>query len=283
MPISALDGCSDSHWIEVREILSEAIESAGFKPNLVSSAEEVGTIQKRIVQNLYDNPIVVCDISGRNPNVMFELGLRLAFDKPTVIVKDDATPFAFDTSVIEHIQYPRSLRFSQIVEFKDVLAKKIGATVQAAESDPAYSTFLKHFGEFKRPLIDQREVSAQEYLLEELHGLRESVRRLAYSAPIRRPMSDFYFESAQELERKQKLADLNAAFVPLEVSLAGLATADQVEIQELLSRTSSVKAFSVDPNSRVVTAWVSRTSDRDRVEKLIDSFVASKRRGRDSA
>jgi len=32
---------------------------------------------------------------------MFELGLRLAFDKPAIIVKDDNTSYSFDTAPIE--------------------------------------------------------------------------------------------------------------------------------------------------------------------------------------
>lgn len=106
MPISAIDGCTESHWTEVLDILTGAIEDAGFEPHVVSNADDVGIIQKRIIQNLYDNPIVVCDVSGKNPNVMFELGLRLAFDKPTIIVKDDKTSYSFDTSPIEHLEYP---------------------------------------------------------------------------------------------------------------------------------------------------------------------------------
>ena len=100
MPISSIDGCNEAHWSDVHEILTEAIEDAGFEANLVSNADDVGIIQKRIIQNLYENPIVVCDVSGKNPNVMFELGLRLAFDKPTIIVKDDRTSYSFDTASI---------------------------------------------------------------------------------------------------------------------------------------------------------------------------------------
>ena len=65
MPISSFDGCSEQHWTEVKEILTEAVEAAGFKANLVSYADDVGIIQKRIIQNLYENPIVVCDVSGK--------------------------------------------------------------------------------------------------------------------------------------------------------------------------------------------------------------------------
>ena len=91
MPISATSSCTESHWQEVLSILQSAVEGVGFEGNLVSEATDVGVIQKRIVQNLYENPVVVCDVSEKNPNVMFELGMRLAFDKPVVIIKDDKT------------------------------------------------------------------------------------------------------------------------------------------------------------------------------------------------
>lgn len=178
MPISSIDGCAETHWSEVLEIINEAVDDAGFEGNLVSNSDEVGIIHKRIIQNLYDNPIVVCDVSCKNPNVMFELGLRLAFDKPTIIIKDDKTSYSFDTSAIEHLEYPRDLRFSQIVEFKQKLSAKIQATFKKSTTDGNYTTFLKHFGEFKVAKIDQKEVSGQEYILEELKNLRRSVQRM---------------------------------------------------------------------------------------------------------
>lgn len=178
MPISTLDGCSEAHWSDVLEIITEAIEASGFEGNLVSNADDVGIIQKRIIQNLYDNPIVVCDVSGKNPNVMFELGMRLAFDKPTIIIKDDKTSYSFDTSPIEHIEYPRDLRFSRIVDFKSKLSEKIKATFEKSTNDSTYTTFLKHFGEFKVAKIDKKEVSGQEFILDELKNIRIGMRRL---------------------------------------------------------------------------------------------------------
>ncbi|MEB1549034.1 hypothetical protein VDQ94_08990 [Xanthomonas campestris pv. campestris] len=184
MPISAIDGCTESHWTDVLDIVTEAVEETGFAANLVSNADDVGIIHKRIIQNLYDNPIVVCDVSGKNPNVMFELGMRLAFDKPTIIVKDDKTSYSFDTSAIEHIEYPRDLRFSKIVEFKEKLAAKIKATHDRAASDKNYTTFLKHFGEFTVAKLQKKEVSGQEYILEELKSMRSAMQRLEYRSTI---------------------------------------------------------------------------------------------------
>ncbi len=186
MPISAIDGCAETHWSDVQEIFTEAIEDAGFEANLVSNADDVGIIQKRIIQNLYENPVVVCDVSGKNPNVMFELGLRLAFDKPTIIVKDDKTAYSFDTSPIEHLEYPRDLRFSRIVEFKEKLADKIKATHERANSDSSYTTFLKHFGEFTIVKLDKKEIPTQEFILEELASIRQAIGRL--DKPAGRPL-----------------------------------------------------------------------------------------------
>ena len=65
MPISEIDNLSTVHWSEVLNIVSRAIEGAGFQADLVSNSEEVGIIQKTIIQNLYENPIVVCDVSAK--------------------------------------------------------------------------------------------------------------------------------------------------------------------------------------------------------------------------
>lgn len=172
MPIADIEGYPVGHWRNVHDIICEASSSAGFKANLVSSDDDVAVIQKRIVQNIYDNPIVVCDISAKNANVMFELGMRLAFDKPTVIIKDERTPYSFDISSIEHLDYPSDLRYQSINLFKERLAGKIKETYLKSINDPNYTTFLKHFGTFKVAQLDQKEVSESEYLVSELKDLK---------------------------------------------------------------------------------------------------------------
>ncbi len=181
MPIAAMDGLTAEHWSDVKSIIVEAvstIKSPKFTTALVSDADESGVIQKRIVQNVYNADIVVCDVSGRNPNVLFELGMRLAFDKPTVIIKDEVTPFMFDTGVIEHVLYPRDLRFHRIVAFKEKLASKVAATYEAAKNDPSHSTFLKSFGTFKVAHLDQKEATAETVMLDMLTELQKEVRTL---------------------------------------------------------------------------------------------------------
>lgn len=209
MPISAIDGCSSEHWAEVKNIISDSICEAGYNPNLVSDADDIGIIQKRIIQNIYNNDIVVCDVSGKNPNVMFELGMRLAFDKPAIIIIDDKTDYSFDTSPIEHLLYPRDLRYNKILDFKEQLAKKIKATDEKAKSDPSYTTFLKNFGTFEIAHVEKKEGTINDLLLEKLefitHRLFRLEDRLNITTSDANTIDGIIFEKIQDFCSKEKI------------------------------------------------------------------------------
>jgi hypothetical protein len=178
MPISALGDYTEQHWVDVRLLVTEALSDTDFAVQLVSDASEVGVIQKRIVQNLYVSDLVICDVSGKNPNVMFELGMRLAFDKPTIIIKDTETAYSFDTSPIEHLTYPSDLHYHAIQTFKAKLREKALATYEASLRSE-YTTFLKHFGEFVVPRIEAKPVSKEDFILKEIAEARSEIRELA--------------------------------------------------------------------------------------------------------
>ncbi|MDI1225902.1 MULTISPECIES: hypothetical protein [Acinetobacter] len=164
MPIAAMGiEYPEGHWIDIRTILHRAIERAGFIPRIVSDSEDATIIHKSIIQNIYNDAIIVCDVSGKNANVMFELGMRLAFNKPVVIIKDDLTGYSFDTSNIEHLGYRKDLRFQTIESFITSLSQKIKATYEKSISDNP-QTFLSHFGNFEVAKIDNQTIGATEAL-----------------------------------------------------------------------------------------------------------------------
>ena len=202
MPISSIDNCSETHWKEVKGIITDAIEAAGFKAKLVSESNDSGIIQKRIVQNLYKNDIVVCDVSCKNPNVMFELGMRLAFDKPTIIVMDNMTKYSFDTAPIEHLGYPRDLSYYQILDFKKKLTEKITGTINAAKQ-PDYTTFLKNFGEFQVATIENKKGSLDEVVLSKMDEMNRQISELRNNQRVR---INRYFESESNTDEINILA-----------------------------------------------------------------------------
>ncbi|MBP1044394.1 hypothetical protein I6N95_25630 [Vagococcus sp. BWB3-3] len=168
MPLAPMPGYSINQFNDVQSILLNTIRSIdafNFNPRMVSESKgEVDIIHNNIVNNIYDDPIVVVDISGRNGNVMLELGLRLAFDKPLVIIKDDKTDYMFDISMIEHISYPSDLRHTEIVKFQQILKEKIVNTYKKSIEDINYSPFLNNFKRIKVKSIDDIDISESETL-----------------------------------------------------------------------------------------------------------------------
>lgn len=177
MPIAAMGEYSESHWLDVQNIIKEAVSFAGYEARLVSESVEATVIIRSIVQNVYSDEIVVCDVSGMNPNVMFELGMRLAFDKPVVIIKDDTTRFSFDISTIEHLEYPKSLRYQSIQQFKVKLAEKIKGTIKASK-DEGYRSFLSNFGSFTVANLKDTTLDESEALEKILNKLDKFDHRL---------------------------------------------------------------------------------------------------------
>ncbi|MCD8477364.1 MAG: hypothetical protein LRY68_05185 [Sulfurospirillum sp.] len=113
----------------------------GFtRVQLVSEDTASNVIPTTIIKNIFENDIVICDVSGKNPNVMFELGIRIAFDKPVVITKDDKTKISFDIASLKYLGYPQSQHYGQMQTFKETLAKSLQATLKESPS------YLQSFG-----------------------------------------------------------------------------------------------------------------------------------------
>ena len=79
----------------LRSVITPAAKASQFT---VKTANRQGSdlIQSTIVNDLMDADLVIADLTEHNPNVMFELGMRMAEDKPVVLIKAEGTGPLFD-------------------------------------------------------------------------------------------------------------------------------------------------------------------------------------------
>ena len=79
----------------LNRIFIPAAIAAGFE---VKTALRKGSdvIQSTIVNDLLSADLVLADLTEHNPNVLFELGMRMAEDKPVVLVRAKGTGAIFD-------------------------------------------------------------------------------------------------------------------------------------------------------------------------------------------
>lgn len=83
-----------------------AIQQAGLEP-LRADEKSLGTnaIAKDITSSIFNASLIIADISGRNPNVLYELGLAHAAKKPVVILVQDDQDVPFDLRHIRYLKY----------------------------------------------------------------------------------------------------------------------------------------------------------------------------------
>ena len=76
-------------------LVTPAAAEAGFT---VRTARRTGSdvIQSTIINALIDADLVIADLTEHNPNVLFELGVRMAVEKPVLLIRATGTEKIFD-------------------------------------------------------------------------------------------------------------------------------------------------------------------------------------------
>ena len=136
MPISDVDGYDPGHFTRVYEhLIKPACEQAGFKPDRADETPRTDVIMAGILKKLIACDIAICDLSSRNANVFYELGLRHAFNKKTVLIKDYKTPMPFDISGIRTLTYNENLRIDEVQKIIPEIARYLKETNDTDEKE----------------------------------------------------------------------------------------------------------------------------------------------------
>lgn len=79
----------------LKHVIRPAVAERKFKAIRADEISEPGIITSQVIQHVVDAPLVVADLTGRNPNVFYELAVRHALRKPLVqiINRGEAIPF----------------------------------------------------------------------------------------------------------------------------------------------------------------------------------------------
>jgi hypothetical protein len=132
MPIGDTDGYSKGHFQHVYEdLIAPACDTAGFKSVRADEVRQTNLIHLDVLQKLIESPMAICDLSSRNPNVLFELGLRQAFDKPVVLVQEIGTPKIFDIAPLRYTEYRKERIYHEVLEDQKAISQAICATRDA--------------------------------------------------------------------------------------------------------------------------------------------------------
>jgi hypothetical protein len=128
------------------EVLRSLITPAAKDQFTVRTANRSGSdlIQSTIMNDLINADLVIADLTEHNPNVLFELGVRMAESKPVVLIKAEGTPPLFDVDNMLRV-FPYSPNLWQTTIEKDLPALRefIQGAWENRDSEKTYMKILR--------------------------------------------------------------------------------------------------------------------------------------------
>lgn len=188
MPISDPSDYEVGHFKRVYEhLIRPACESSNLKPIRADEVKSANHIVLDILQRIVTADLVICDLSSKNANVMYELGVRQAFDLPVVLVKDQRTDRVFDIQGLRSVDYDEKLRVDCVNNDVENLRAAIEATISPDRND--VNSLVKLLGINSAELPKNNPISNEAALI--LASLQDISKRIA-SIELFRSESDLF-------------------------------------------------------------------------------------------
>jgi hypothetical protein len=87
------------------EIFQPAIKEAGLVPLRADEIFSPGMFMRDVVTGISQSSVILAELSGRNPNVFYELGLAHAFSKPVIMITQEKDAVPSDLQGLRWIGY----------------------------------------------------------------------------------------------------------------------------------------------------------------------------------
>ncbi|MDQ7250765.1 hypothetical protein [Dongia sedimenti] len=127
----------------LRSIITPSARASNFT---VRTANRQGSdlIQSTIINDLMEADLVIADLTEHNPNVMFELGMRMAEDKPVVLIKATGTGPLFDVdNMLRVFEYNPNLWSTTVEKDQPNLREFIKGAWENRASEKSYMKILR--------------------------------------------------------------------------------------------------------------------------------------------
>lgn len=209
MPISDPPGYENGHFKKVYEdIFKPACNIAKLTPVRADDVAETGMIHISILQKLLHSRMAICDLSSHNPNVLFELGIRQAFDMPTILVQEEGTKQIFDIAPLKYYSYRKSLLYRDVLEDQNKIAEFLTKTSEALENGEIINSIVQLLNINKAILGEETTDSASiaySYIISEITQLKNEFRKNNLSFPKFNDNDDMYIKILSSLKQLSEM------------------------------------------------------------------------------
>jgi len=232
----------------IASVLRPTLKELNFEAVVSHEIPDPGSITKQVIDHLIYDQLAIANITGLNPNVMYELAVRHAVRLPLVVLAERGTKLPFDIADERTIYFEDDM--AGVQEMRPRLKESIQKALLDKEPDnPIYRVI-------RASII--KDVAApsdtQKYILERLDTLQTQISKFLSEGLPNRPLS-----------LKARLRTY-----PCEFILMGQFSAREEKISEILAKFPIIRAeMKYDENANITTLQVEfHESSQETVNEL---------------
>jgi len=214
MPIGESEDYPVGHFGRVYEhLIKPACELADFKPVRADDVITTNYIALDIVKRIIHSEMALCDLSSRNPNVLYELGIRQAFNLPVTLIKDSITKRIFDIQGFRDFEYDETLRIDNVSKNVDVLSELITNTYNNKNHE--INSLISLLSVEPAKISERKEISTgTELILNSLASIENRIQKLEGQKPFeeKSPFENYNFIPGIKIDIKEGMRIVHPKF-----------------------------------------------------------------------
>ncbi len=139
---------------------------------------EIGSINKQIIREIYNDKLVIANLTELNPNVMYELAFRHSVGKPVIVIAEEGTKLPFDVSFERTLFYKNDALGT--LELQKDLKKFINNIDFNKTSSPIHEIIKEYnqetiFIQNYETVADKHNVDSLKYIIDRLNSIENLI------------------------------------------------------------------------------------------------------------
>lgn len=163
----------------------DGVNNAAIRPALDKEYEikvahesyNTGSITKEVILDIYESDLVIANLTGLNPNVMYELAIRHAVRKPVIQIMEKGESLPFDITTERTLFYVND--FSGVLELKEKISNMVKNIEDKENSNPIYDALKEN--EIDKKIIEKAHIDTKDVnILEEILKKFDKIEKRLY-------------------------------------------------------------------------------------------------------
>lgn len=161
----------------IKSVLEPICEELDLDFSVAHQFSALGSITNQVITHLLEDDVVIANLTGLNPNVMYELAVRHAKRMPVVVIAEEKTILPFDVSD------QRTIFFKNDMAGVTELNKNLTLAIETALNDKSIDNPI--YRVVQNILIQESatETDATKYLASRLGNIEEKISQLQNLMP----------------------------------------------------------------------------------------------------